>query len=100
MQRMDAVFVGVWMTGMIIKLACDLYACRVCFASLAGKRRPKTALFLTGGAILALAVWASMSPAAQKVLLDTGLLFAATAVIGGVLPLILWMIGRLRKGGR
>ena len=100
MQRMDAVFVGVWMTGMIIKLACDLYACRVCFASLTGKRRPKTALILAGGAIFALALWASASAEAQKNLLDTGLLFSATVVIGGIFPLVLWVVGMLRKGGR
>ena len=99
MQRLDAVFVGVWMTGMIIKLACDLYACRVCFASLAGKRCPKTALLLAGGSILALALWASMSLEAQKIFLDTGLLFGSTAVIGGGLPLVLWLISGLRSRG-
>ena len=98
MQRMDAVFIGVWMTGMIIKLACDLYACRVCFAALAGKRCPKTALLLAGGAILLLAFWASASPAAQRILLDTGLLFGCTVAIGGGVPLVLWIVGGLRKG--
>ena len=97
MQRMDAVFVGVWMTGMIIKLACDLYACRVCFSSLAGKRCPKTALSLASIAVFALALWATASPEAQKILLDTGLLFGVTVVIGGVFPLVLWVISRLRK---
>ena len=97
MQRLDAVFVGVWMTGMIVKLACDLYACRVCFASLMGKRCPKTAIFLAGGVILLLAFWAAASPGAQKILLDTGLLFGATVAIGSALPLLLWIVGKLRK---
>ena len=97
MQRMDAVFVGVWMTGMIIKLACDLYACRVCFASLAGKRCPKTALAVGGVGILALAFWATANVDAQKILLDTGLLCGATVVIGGIFPLVLWAISRMRR---
>ena len=36
LQRLDAVFTGVWMMGLIIKLAIDLYACRVCFYSITG----------------------------------------------------------------
>lgn len=100
MQRLDAVFVGVWMMGMIVKLACDLYACRVCFSSLVGKRCPKTSLLLSGGLILALAFWAAASPAAQRLLLDTRLLLFATVGVGAALPLLLWIIGRLRKGAR
>ncbi len=101
MQRLDAVFVGVWMTGMIIKLACDLYACRVCFTSLAGRKCPKTALFLSGAAILLLAFAAAEKLTAQRILLNTRLLLFCTVGIGGVLPLLVWGIGWLkqRKGG-
>lgn len=100
MQRLDAVFVGVWMTGMIVKLSCDLYACRVCFTSLTGKKCPKTALFLSGAAILLLAFAAAESIAAQRVLLDTRFLLLCTVGVGGILPLLVWGIGWVkgRKG--
>lgn len=97
MQRLDAVFVGVWMTGMIVKLACDLYACRVCFASLAGKKCPKTALLLSGAAILILAYAAAGSIAAQRVLLNTRLLLFCTVGVGSVLPFLVWGIGWLKR---
>ncbi len=45
LQRLDAVFIGVWMMGVVTKLACDVYACRVCFSSLTRKKEPRWASF-------------------------------------------------------
>ncbi len=98
MQRLDAIFVGVWMTGLIIKLACDSYACRVCFASLCGKRAPKTFLVAAGGAMLLLALAAVWLRPVRTMLLDTRLLFAGTVLTGTVLPLLVLAADRLRGG--
>lgn len=97
MQRLDAVFVGMWMTGLVIKLACDIYACRVCFASLHGKRISKTAVFVTGGAILLLAFATAELRTVQRLLLDTRLLLSCTVLTGAVLPLLVLGISWLRK---
>lgn len=104
MQRLDAVFIGVWMMGLIIKLACDIYACRVCFSSLTKKRRPGITVPGTALVILALALWAAASMRVQHVLLDTRLLFLCTVFTGFLVPLLV-LIGdsvkhRKKKDGR
>lgn len=40
LQRLDAVFVGVWLMGLVIRTACDLCACRECLSPLLHSERP------------------------------------------------------------
>ncbi len=97
MQRLDAVFTGVWMMGLAVKLAFGLYACRVCLSSL--KRDPGpcrggawAGALLTEGTALC----AAFLPWAREYLMDTRLLFLCTAAAGFVLPLLVLLIDLLR----
>lgn len=96
MQRLDAVFAGIWMMGLIVKLSCELYACRVCFASAASRKLPKTAVLSCAAAVLALAFLAAENKPAQAVLLDGGLLLPATVLTAGALPLLVLVGHRLK----
>lgn len=98
MQRLDAVFVGIWMMGLIVKLACDIYACRVCFSSVSGRRKPVLSVVLTGLAILLLAFATAENRAVQRVLLDTWLLFGCTVFTGFLIPLAV-LAGKRREKG-
>lgn len=100
MQRLDAVFVGIWLMGLTIKLACDIYACRVCFSSLLGKRKPGLSVALTGLAVLVLAWVMVENRAAQGFLLSTLFLFWCTLITGCLIPLLVWASGlwKDRKG--
>ena len=99
LQRLDAVFTGIWMMGLIIKLSCDLYACRVCFAALAGEKEPKPALWAAAALTLLLAWATAGSRETQDLLLNTEFLFWCTVVSGAGLPLLVWL-GRLLRGRR
>lgn len=98
MQRLDAVFTGVWMMGLVIKLAFDIYCCRVCVSAM--KKAPEES---RGGAwaaallMLATALFTAAAPWAQGVLLDTRLLFLCTAGMGFAIPLLVLAAGLLRK---
>jgi len=98
-QRLDAVFTGVWMMGLIIKLAVDLYACRVCFFSITGGREKKWPVWATALLLLALALFTVESSVLQKWLLDPWVLFWCTVASGAVLPLLVWVAARLRGKG-
>lgn len=98
LQRLDAVFTGVWMMGLIVKLSFDLYACRVCFFSMAKKKEPKWALWLTALAVLALALCTARSARLRGLLLDTGFLFWCTVGTGAGLPLLVLLAGKKEKG--
>ncbi len=94
LQRLDAIFVGVWMMGLVIKLASGLYACRVCAASLCEKKVSKTAVLSAGAAMLLLAYGIAEFLAVQRSLLNTGFWLGATVFIGAGIPLLIWLAGR------
>ena len=100
MQRLDAVFIGVWMMGLIIKLACDLYACRVCFSSLLGKRWPKARVSFTAVAVLALALTTAAFRPLQQLLLNTWFLFFCTLFTGFLIPLAVLLADKIRNRRR
>lgn len=96
LQRLDAVFTGIWMMGLIIKLSCDLYACRVCFSALGGKKKPAPVLGTLAALILLLAWTAAGSRGVRSVLLNTEFLFWCAVATGGGLPLLVWLAGLIR----
>lgn len=99
LQRLDAVFTGVWMMALIIKLSMDLYACRVCFASIKpadGSKRRSWPVWGTALLMVILAWMTSGHSAAQKWMLDPTRLFWCTVITGGGLPLITWAASVLR----
>ena len=85
LQRLDPVFVALWMTGQIVKAACDLFACRVCLSSLGA-----------GAAMLALGMGAAVWQPLQALLLHPRLWLALTALAGVGAPLALLVAARLR----
>lgn len=96
LQRLDAVFVGVWMMGLVIKTACDLYACRVCLVPLWGKGAGKRSVFPVGALVLLLAFLMVEFQNIQSVFTDTRLLLCGTLLTGAALPLLVLLIGALR----
>ncbi len=99
LQRLDPVFVGLWMTGLIVKAACDLFACRVCLSSLGAARGPWGVLG-AGAAMLALGMGAAAWQPLQALLMDPRLWLALTALAGVGAPLGLLAAARLRGGRR
>lgn len=98
MQRLDAVFVGVWMMGLVIKAACDLYACRVCMFTLCGGRRRKLSVAPAGIVMLLLGFAMAGSQGVQRFFTDTRILLCCTVGIGALLPLCVLCAGALRGG--
>ena len=99
LQRLDAVFTGVWIMGLIIKLAVDLYACRVCFAAISKKRR-RWPVCLAAGGMLLLALLGAAGGAVQALLMDEDFLALCTLLSGLALPVIAWAAAALRGKGK
>ena len=98
MQRLDAVFTGMWMMGLIVQAASGLYAIRVCAASL-GKRRRRWVV-LPAGALMVLLGWGiASSYRMQTVFMDTDLWLLLTAAAGAGIPLLLLLVGKLTGRG-
>lgn len=96
LQRLDAVFVGVWMMGLLVRMSCDLYACRVCGASICG-RNTKLWSLVVGAAVLLLAIISAELPAVRESFAQTRLLLCGTLVVGVLLPLVVFCAGVVRE---
>lgn len=97
LPQMDAVFIGVWMMALIVKLSCELTACRVCLTNLTHRERPLLWALLPGLAVLGAAFAAVRLQWMQAILLDTRLLLFCTAMAGLLLPGLV-VIGARGKG--
>ncbi len=97
LQRLDAVFTGVWIMGLIIKLAVDMYACRVCFRAVSGGREKKWPVWVTGVLLVLLAWLAVGNSGVQGWLLDPWTLCICAAAVGAGLPLLA-LIGAAIRG--
>ena len=101
LQRLDAVFTGIWMMGLIIQLACGLCACRVCVKALGAKgKEPKWALWVLAAGMLGLALLTAGEGSFQGALQNTELLFWCTVGTGALLPLAALAFGMMGKKNR
>ncbi len=97
LRRLDAVFTGLWMMGMILQLASGLYACRVCLSALGAKKKgPDWTLWLAAGAMLALALFTAGSGGFQRLMLNPGPLAWWAAGAAALVPLIALAVGSRR----
>lgn len=93
MQRLDAIFTGVWMMGLVIKLAFDMYCCRICFSAM--KKAPHESgggAWLSALLMLSLALCTALLPRVRQILLDTRLLFLSTVAAGFAIPLLVLVV--------
>lgn len=97
LQRLDTVFVGVWIAGLAIRLAWGLYACRLCAGAVFSKGRAKGWTAAAACFVLVLAQLAVAFPPVQRVVLSTRLLLWATLGAGCLVPLLLLLVRRGKR---
>ena len=98
LQRLEPVFAVLWMAGLLPQVAMGLYACRVCAASLGGNRPPWVIVPAAIG-MAALGLWAVSSKGVQSAFQDSSLWLTLTLLTGGGVPLVLWLLNKLRRKG-
>ena len=98
LQRLEPVFAVLWMAGLLPQVAMGLYACRVCAASLGGNRPPWVIVPAAIG-MAALGLWAVSSKGVQSAFQDSSPWLTLTLLTGGGVPLVLWLLNKLRRKG-
>ena len=98
LQRLEPVFAVLWMAGLLPQVAMGLYACRVCAASLGGNRPPWVIVPAAIG-MAVLGLWDVSSKGVQSAFQDSSLWLTLTLLTGGGVPLVLWLLNKLRRKG-
>lgn len=97
LERMDILFFGIWLMGLVIRAACDLCACRVCLHSFSKRERPWFVL-LPAVAMLTLAGLLASTVSGRVQLQNTPVLLVLTLLGGTVLPILALL--KSRRGER
>lgn len=99
-QRLDSVFLSIWIVGIFIKMALDFYGISLCIRQIIGQ---KSALFSKAGAGLVVCVGAILISGNRTLLnffLDPALLLPLTLTAAGLLPLTSLAVNTIRDRKR
>lgn len=97
-QRLDALFIGLCMMTLVIRLACGLFAVSECISRIV---KPRVRIWiLTAVSIICVAVslWITADAERAGLLFDTELLLPATVLTSAVIPIAVWLIDLFKKG--
>ncbi len=95
-QRLDAVFLGGWLTGLFIKIAMDLYLVSLCVKRVLGEKAGRISI-LIGAVITGIITQISTnSRSLQTLFFGPWLYFPLTLTAAFLIPLFLWLAD-LRK---
>ena len=96
-QRLDALFIGLCMMTLIVRIACGLFAISECISRV---MRPRIrTLVLAAAAALScfIALWVTADVQRAGVLFRTEYLLPLTALTGAVLPVFVWLVDHFKK---
>ena len=98
-QRLDALFIGISMMALIVRIACGLFCIAVCMAPIPTRPRAwLTALIAALTAVLSL--WLTDSAARVGAVFHTAYLLPFSVLTGAMLPSLLWFFDCIKKKRR
>lgn len=99
-QRLDAVFLGVWLTELFIKIAMDLYLVSLCVNRIFGEKAGRISIFAGAVITAVVAQLSTHSRALQSVIFGPWLFFPLTLTAAFLIPLVLWLTDRMKSRKR
>ena len=99
-QRLDALFMGLCMMTLVIRLAVGLFAISECCARFVRKNQSR-ALLLAAATLVTLmaATWITADYERFRDIFKTEYLLVLTVLTGVILPLLVFTVDRFRRGG-
>ena len=98
-QRLDALFIGISMMALIVRIACGLFCIAVCMTPIPTRPRAwLTALIAALTAVLSL--WLTDSAARVGAVFRTAYLLPFSVLTGAMLPSLLWFFDCIKKKRR
>ena len=95
-QRLDALFIGISMMALIVRIACGLFCIAVCMTPIPTRPRAwLTALIAALTAVLSL--WLTDSAARVGAVFRTAYLLPFSVLTGAMLPSLLWFFDCIKK---
>lgn len=99
-KRMDALFLGIWITGLFVKMALFLYLISLCIARIWGEKAGKLAILLAGAIIVAVSVLLVESRDISRFVYDWRFLLPCTLLVSVGIPIFLLIVDEVKKRRR
>ena len=96
-SRLDAVFIGVWITGLFIKLSLDAYLIRLCFSKTSKPKGVSIGTFVSILAIGVLSYFIITSELVQSFFFGLNFLLPLTLFTACLIPLVVLIVSSMKK---
>lgn len=98
LKRLDALYLGVWITGLFLKVSLFLFLFSLCIQKIWGKKAAKTTIFFGAIFIMILSILTTEIRALSRVVYDLRVTLAATLLTAFVIPLAACVYYALKNG--
>lgn len=99
LKRMDSIYIAIWTSGLFVKLSLYLYCFSLCVQRLFGGKSGKFAIITGGVAAGITAIFMSGNEQLSSLTGAANWMLTATLAVTMVIPLIIWIIAKLRFKG-
>ncbi len=97
-QRLDAVYTGVWLLGLFLTVALNLYLVCVCLTRIAGKTAGRLSVPVSGILLAVIVPLVLINPQVQEQVFRLEAILPMTAVVGVAVPIVaVWTARRREK---
>lgn len=96
-KRLDALFLGIWTTGLFVKMALFIYLISACATRIWGKKAGKITILSAGAVIVAASVLLVESRDFSRVVYDWRFLIPCTLLVSLVIPIVLLIVDSIKK---
>lgn len=96
-KRLDALFLGIWTTGLFAKMALFLYLISLCIQRIWGRKAGRWSIAVGGAVVVIGSVVLSESRALSQIIYDWRVLLPITLLVSLVIPIILLIIDSIKR---
>ena len=100
LKRLDAFYLGVWTTGLFIKIALFLYLFSLCMQRMFGKKAGKISILLAGAAVTVLSVLITESRKLSYLIYNLRFLLLFTILVAFVIPVCFLIADTIKRKRR
>lgn len=99
-QRFDALFIGICMMTLVIRIACGLFAISECVSRVSKPRTRTVALCILTAFTAVAALWISGNATRMQAIFRTEIMLPFTVLTAVILPVVVWLASFVKRGKR
>ena len=96
-QRLDAIYIGIWMMGLFLILSLDLYLVSICVSRIFGKAAGRVSILVGAVLLLVASNTVLLTAQMQQSLFRLEVVLSATLGVGIVLPLVVYGAAKIKQ---